>query len=218
MADRAGVTSPGETVYRLAIVAPTCFYYQSALFRALASHPRIDLTVYFCSDEPLRGADVLRTFNTDHDWGLEEDLLAGYKYKFLRNYSPRPSYLGWPHGLMNFGIWNQLRKGRPHAVVLMSWTNLTWWLAILACVFYTIPYFYMTDANVLSELPKRRLWRWLKMVWSPWASSFLGMPVDFYAPVLRINDYTNPTACLMKSSFPSSILVATNHCCNVSAH
>ena len=148
----------------MAIVAPTCFYYQSALFRSLAAHPSIDITVYYCSEEPLRGEDVPRTVNTDRSWGLREDLLAGFKYKFLRNFSPRPSYLRWPFGLMNYGIWNHIRKERPHAVVLMSWTNITWWLAILACVFYRIPYFYMTDANVISELPKRRWWRWIKLI------------------------------------------------------
>ena len=35
--------------YKLIIVAPTCFYYQDPLFKDLASHPRIDLKVCFCS-------------------------------------------------------------------------------------------------------------------------------------------------------------------------
>lgn len=171
-------TKTSGTPYKLAIVAPTCFYYQVALFQTLAAHPMIDLTVYFCSEESLHGEDVRQTFETDGDWGMGEELLRGYKYKFLRNFSPRPSYLRWPYGLMNFGIWDQIKNERPDAVVLMSWTNLTWWLAILACLFFKIPYFYMTDANVISEIPKRRWWRWIKKVTLGkvvfrWASGFL---------------------------------------------
>lgn len=162
----------------MSIVAPTCFYYQVALFRTLDAHPNIDLTVYFCSAESLHGEDVRQTFETDGDWGMGEELLKGFKYKFLRNFSPRPSYLRWPFGLMNFGIWNQIKNERPDAVVLMSWTNLTWWIAILACLFFKVPYFYMTDANVISEIPKRRLWLWIKKmtlgkVVFKWASGFL---------------------------------------------
>ena len=39
--------SSTKSPIKVAIVAPTCFYYQAALFRELAADPRIDLTVYF---------------------------------------------------------------------------------------------------------------------------------------------------------------------------
>ena len=143
--------------YKVAIIAPTCFYYQVALFRELASHNQIDLTVYFCSKEALDSNDVKTTFNSDSSWGVEDELLEGYKYKFLRNFSPRPSYLKWPFGLMNFGIWNEIRKDRPDAVVLMAWISMTWWVAIMACLFFKIPYMFMTDANVQAEHTKNKL-------------------------------------------------------------
>jgi len=148
--------------YKIAIVAPTPFYYQVDLFRELAAHPRIELTVYFCSKEALRGDDILKVYKTSGHWGGEEEWLKGYNYKFLRNYSPFPSYIRWPFGLMNFGIWNEIKKEKPDAVILMAWTNLTWWLATLACLYSNVPFFYMTDANIRAELSKPKLLLWLK--------------------------------------------------------
>lgn len=147
-----------ERKYKLAIVAPTAFFYQVALFRDLAAHSRIALSVYFCSTEGLSGRDIVKKFNTDAKWGVEEELLRGYDYKFLRNYSPSPSYLKWPIGLINIGIWAELKRLRPHAVILMSWMNPTWWLAVLACLWYRIPFLYLTDTNIQAE-PLKPWWR-----------------------------------------------------------
>ena len=111
--------------YQVVFVAPTAFFYQAPIFRELAAHPRIDLMVYFCSDEAISGEDVRKKFQTNEQWGDTEKTLKGYKYKFLRNYSPFPSYLWWPFGLMNFGIWRELKTTKPDAVVIMSWVNVT---------------------------------------------------------------------------------------------
>ena len=137
--------------YSVVIVAPTCFYYQVALFQELAADPRLDLKVYFCSTEAFGGKDVRKAFKTDDLWGTEGEWLSGYDYKFLRNYSPRPSYFNWPFGLINFGIWNEIKRERPNVVILMAWTNPTWYLAILACQLYGVPFLYLTDANILAE-------------------------------------------------------------------
>jgi len=144
--------------YKVAIVAPTCFYYQAALFRQLATDPKLDLTVYFCSDEGILARDVLEMYKVNEDWGLGDELLEGYHSKFLRNFSPRPSYLKWPFGLINIGVIKEIILNRPDVVVLMSWMNPTWWMALAACVLFRIPFFYMTDANVQIE-PLRSKWK-----------------------------------------------------------
>ena len=148
--------------HKLAIIAPTCFYYQVDLFRQLAAHPRIDLTVYFCSDEALHAGDVHDMYHVEEDWGDESELLAGYEHRFLPNRSPAPSYLKWPFGLMNFSIWKEIKDNRPDAVVLMSWMNVTWWVAMAACLRYKVPFYYMTDANVQAELTAPAWKRWIK--------------------------------------------------------
>lgn len=148
--------------YKLFIVAPTCFYYQVAIFRELAVNPGIDLTVYFCSDESLSSADLAKEFKTESRWGVEQELLRGFNYKFMKNYSPVPSYLRSIYGLMNFGVLAEIRNHRPDAVIIMSWMNPTWWLTILACTKYKIPFFYMTDANFRDEEFKPRWSQFLK--------------------------------------------------------
>ena len=153
-----------QHVYKLTFIAPTCWYYQVPIFRELAVHENIDLTVYFCSDEALEGRDVSRQYNSDARWGGEQELLNGYQNKTLKNYSPFPSYLRWPYGLINIGIWNELRKNKPDAVVLMSWTNPTWWIAILACAMFRIPFMFLTDTNVQREVENPWWKNWIKKI------------------------------------------------------
>jgi len=148
--------------YKVAIVAPTCFYYQVPIFRELAADSRIELKVYYCTDEALFGRDVPKKFGTTSQWGIEDDLLAGYEYKFLRNFSPFPSYLKSVIGLMNLGIWREIRKSRPDVVILMSWMNPTWWLAVLACLYSGIPFLYLTDQNLQRDLAAPRWKNWVK--------------------------------------------------------
>lgn len=151
--------------YKVVIVAPTCFYYQTPLFRTLAADDRLDLTVYFCSDEGLSGKDVKTAYGADKNWGVEYELLDGYRSKFLKNYSPWGSYLKSLVGLANFGIWRELSRERPDAVIVMSWMNPTWWLVFLACARFNIPVLFMTDANVSAEH--------LKSVWKSWIKKLL---------------------------------------------
>ena len=151
--------------YRIIIIAPTCFYYQVPLFRALSSDPRIDLTVLFCTEEGVSGTDIKSTYGADKRWGSRDELLNGYKSKFLKNYAPRGSYLKSLVGLFNLGIWNELKRERPDAVAIMSWMNPTWWLTILACFRFRIPILLMTDANVDAES--------LISTWKTWAKRFL---------------------------------------------
>jgi glycosyltransferase involved in cell wall biosynthesis len=142
-------------VYKIAIIAPTCRYYQVPLFQTLASDPQIDLTVYFCSDEAITSKDVSRMFKTGGTWGIEDTLLNGYNYKFLKNYSPFPSYLTPAYGLMNFGIWPELRKNKPDAIILMAWVNPVWFIAMAASFTIKSSFFFLTDANIEAEVLKR---------------------------------------------------------------
>ena len=148
--------------YRITIIAPTCFYYQAPLFRAIAANPLLDLLVYYCSDEGISGKDVKLVYGVDESCGTEHALLQGYESKILKNHSPWGSYLKSLVGLANFGIWQELNHNRPDVVVIMSWMNPTWWLTILACLRFRIPMMYMTDANVSAERLNRGWKSWIK--------------------------------------------------------
>ena len=157
------MSKPGA--HRIAIIAPTCFYYQAPLFRALAADDRIDLTVYFCTEEGVSGTDIKASYGADKLWGERDELLGGYKSKFIKNHAPWGSYLKSLVGLFNLGIWGELRRERPDAVAIMSWMNPTWWLTILACLKFKIPLLLMTDANVDAEN--------LSSSWKTWAKRLL---------------------------------------------
>lgn len=137
--------------HKITIVAPTPFYYHVPLYRRLSESSEIDLIVLYCSDETLRGVEVEKMYHTKGEFGTKENLLDGYKYKFLKNYSRKPTYLTWPFGLMNFGVCKELVTGKYELVVLQSWTNVTWWLAFLTCLFFRIPVVFMTDENILAR-------------------------------------------------------------------
>jgi len=157
-----GTSSGTKATYKVAIVAPTCFYYQAPVFRELAVHQRIDLTVYFCSKEGLKGQDIRKLFKADGKWGIEEEILQGYNHKFLKNFSPWPSYFRRPFGLCNLGIWREFEKSRPHVIVLMDWTDLTWWLAMLASLRFRIPFLYTKDASLDADLSQPKWKQWAK--------------------------------------------------------
>jgi len=143
--------------YKIAIITTTPHYYHVPLFRRLAKSNKINLAVYYCSDETLRGFRVEKMHKSKGHIVSPDSLLGGYSYKFLRNYSPFPSSLRWPFGLINLDIWREIKEGKYDAIVLQSWTNLTWWLAILACLKFNTPFFFMTDSNILSNILLERL-------------------------------------------------------------
>lgn len=150
--------------YKIAIISSTPFYYHISLYKKMVQHSDIDLIVYYCSDETIKGQDVRKMYNANAKIVNKSDLLGGYNYKFLKNYSLNPSFMNWPFGLMNFGILKEINKGRFDVVVLQSWTNLTWWLAFIACLITKTKVMFMTDSNILSESSKSKFKILLKKV------------------------------------------------------
>lgn len=136
--------------YKIAIISPVPFYYHASFYRRLANSSKVDLTVYYSSKESIVGEDVKKEYGATGRFP-DEDMLMGYSYKFIKNYSPCPSYLTWPFGLINLGVWREIKNGKYDAVILQAWTNMTWWIAFLACLKFKTPVLFMTDANILSE-------------------------------------------------------------------
>jgi len=127
--------------YRLAIVASHPIQYQSPLWREIAKHPDIDVVVCYCVDWGVSKPQFHKDFfGTPYKWDIP--LLEGYKYKFLRNYSPKPGpYLG---GFINPGIFWELWKNRYDAVLVMGWMDVTFWFAFLAAKLSGTPVFLRT--------------------------------------------------------------------------
>jgi glycosyltransferase involved in cell wall biosynthesis len=143
-----------EKKYKIAIVSPTPFYYHIPLYKELAVNSEINFVVYYCSDETIKGEDIKKMYKSRRHIANKKELLGGYKYKFFKNYSPNPSFMNWPFGLINFGICKEIFKERPDVVILQSWTNLTWWMAFICCLLTNTKIMFMTDSNILSEPSK----------------------------------------------------------------
>ena len=120
--------------------------YASPTFRMLASDPRLDVTVVYCS---MQGAES----GMDPEFGIEirwdEPLLDGYQWVHIPNKSLRPA-LGRFFGLWNPGLWKLIRASKPEAMVIYTgYMNASFWLAVLAAKFSKTAIVFASDSTSL---------------------------------------------------------------------
>jgi len=126
----------------------------------MAFHPNIDLTMYFCSRETLDGTYLLQEYGVQRkEWG--EELLGGYKYKFLKNFLPimcRTKLFKY----LNLGIWKEIKNGDYHAVIITDWADLTYFITAIACKLFKTPFLFAADSTILIEKTRPRWKRAIK--------------------------------------------------------
>lgn len=131
--------------YKLAALTSHPIQYQVPLFRKLANHPRIELTVYFCSRHGVEEA-VDKGFGRSFKWDVP--LLKGYDFKFLRNYSPKPTVNNL-FGLFNPGIVGELVHKRSYdALFVHGYRYPTYLLAIIIARVLGIPILYRSESSL----------------------------------------------------------------------
>ncbi len=152
------IESPSRK-YRVLLIASHPVQYASPLFRRLASDPRLDIEVAYCS---LQGAEAGR----DPEFGIEVvwdvPLLDGYAWSQIPNRSPRPG-IGRFFGLINPGLWKLIRTGNFDAILVYGYAYLSYWIAFLAARSAGLPILLPTDAVEMPH-PRGGWWwkRWLK--------------------------------------------------------
>jgi len=124
-----------EKKYKLAILTAHPIQYQVPFFQRLNKNEKIDLTVYFCSDFGVEER-IDPGFGIKVKW--DKPLLDGYKYKFLKNYSLKPS-TGNFFGLVNPGIIKELRKEKYDAVLIYGYGLMNSWLGFLGALLSKTP-------------------------------------------------------------------------------
>jgi len=129
---------------KIAVLSPIPFYYHIPIYKRIFENENIDFNVIYCADWK----------SINQNYFNRSNLLSGYKYKFLKNYSFFPSLTKFL-GLVNLGIINEVRRNNYNAFILQSWGTLTFWLAFFACLIYKKPIIFMTDCNILS-VPKKQ--------------------------------------------------------------
>jgi len=115
-----------KKIYKLAILDTHFVQYRVPLYRKLSKSPKIDLTVYFCSDFGIKEY-YDPGFDKKISW-KDVCLTNGYKYKFLKNYSPKPSVHSF-FGLINPRIIKELFKNKYDAIIVHGYFSFTNWLA-----------------------------------------------------------------------------------------
>jgi glycosyltransferase involved in cell wall biosynthesis len=109
-------------------VASHPIQYQTPLFRDLARHPRVDLTVLFCSDHgAVESTDA--GFGKSFRWDIP--MLEGYHHEFVPNNSLRAGVDRGFWGELNVGLVSRLRRGRFDAVLVHGYAFASCWLAFL---------------------------------------------------------------------------------------
>lgn len=138
--------------YKLAIFISHPIHYQVPLFKKLAEHNNIDLMVYYCNDLGVKK-------RKDHEFGIliegNDSLLEGYRYKFLKNYSPNPTaYKFW--GLINPGIIKELINNDYDAIVIHGYFYISCWLAYLGAWISRTPVFFRGETVLRFNQPAWR--------------------------------------------------------------
>jgi len=141
------------TRYKIAFILSHPIQYFSPLFREMAKHPEIDFTVYYCSDESVRRMKDVG-FGKEIKWDIP--LLEGYRYRFLKNYSPKPSISAGFFGLINFDIVNDLRREKYDALIVHGWNYFTNIFAIITAKLIGIKVFMRGENPLNQELKKLR--------------------------------------------------------------
>ncbi len=147
--------------YKLAALAPHPIQYQAPLFRKLADHPDIDLTVYFCWNFGETGEVYEPGFCKKIKWDIP--LLEGYKYKFLPNLSPSAgsSFLGQ----INPSIIKELFNNKYDAVWIHGYATLSNWFAFLGAWLSKTPIMLRGDSHLLNYRPVwKRLLKWTMLM------------------------------------------------------
>ena len=132
--------------FNISIITSHVIQYQGPLFKELAKHPQIDLTVLFCSR---KGAEQYKDkeFQADIQW--DRDLLSGYQHEFIRN---------------SIDLWNKIRCGGYDAILIHGYGQIFYWYAWFIAILCDVPVILRGETNLLRLKHDMILRRWLKRV------------------------------------------------------
>lgn len=143
--------------HKLGLVTTHPIQYHSAWFRALASHPEVDLNVFFCH-RVTPAEQATAGFGVEFEWDIS--LLDGYNYRFLKNRSSNPSIHNF-EGLDTPEICDLIKHERYDAVLVNGWHYRSAWQAIRACWSTKTPVMVRSDSHLLTKRSRiKRLGKW----------------------------------------------------------
>lgn len=134
-------------------------FYQVPLYRAIAAHDSVDLTVIFASNAGIRAYSDEGFGHVQIAW--DANLVDGYHHEFARNAGrndPRSGFLS----LRNWDVFWRILRGEFDVLWVHGYSYLTNWLAILAALLRRIPILLREEQTLLHA----RKWpkSWLRSV------------------------------------------------------
>lgn len=134
------------SVHRLAVVALHPIQYQAGLWRMLAEHPRLDVTVLYLDTMGIDGT-IEPTTGNRLAWDLP--LLEGYRYRFLTNWSP--ARFSPVVNRINLGLPSALLRGGFDAAMLHGWLPVSNWLGMLSALAGRMRLVYRGEGSLLGR-------------------------------------------------------------------
>src|SRR5258708_1746188 len=152
-------TPKNQRPIRVLVLASHVVQYASPLFQLLSADPRMEILVAYCS---LQGAES----GWDPEFGIEvqwdQPLLDGYQWKQFPNRSSRPG-LGRFFGLLNPGLWRQIRSGNFDAIVIYTgYMYASFWIAVAAAKSKGIAVLMSSDSTGVRTKDGSKWKSWLK--------------------------------------------------------
>ncbi len=145
-------------MFKLAILTSHPIQYQTPLFKKLGSLPDFEIKVYFCWSFNKDGIVFDNEFGKKIRWDIP--LFDGYRYGFLRNYSPKPSSGFW--GQINPSIISELNSEKYDAILIFGWNSFTNLLTFIKEIRRNIHVLWHSENHLNQEFNKNPLKRKLK--------------------------------------------------------
>ena len=131
--------------FRLAILNSHPIQYFAPLYRYLARQTDINVTVYYCHQQGVKGYED-QGFGTVVEWDVP--LLEGYKYKFLPNLR-KSKRVGGFFSLINWSLFEELRRDRPDALWVNGHMYFSYLFGILVANVLHIPVMMRCETHLL---------------------------------------------------------------------
>jgi glycosyltransferase involved in cell wall biosynthesis len=149
--------------YRVAIFTTHPVQYRAPLFRAFASRPAVEPTVFYASRHGLDEAEEPE-FDQSFSWDIP--LLDGYEHVFLNNLACNPDVNRF-FGLNVPEIFERWKAKSYDAFLVIGWRTRAHWQAIRAAVRAEVPLLLRGESN-LKMKPQSTAKAWLRSIfWLP---------------------------------------------------
>lgn len=120
-----------EKINKIIFIQPHPIHWFSTQFEYISKHSNFDFEVYYCTKHGLKN-EIDTGFGKKVDF--KTPLFKGYKFKFLKNYSPITKHSDKLLSAINFGVFNVIFKSSKQSLfVVHGWSRLTYLFVIFFC-------------------------------------------------------------------------------------